>query len=79
MKKAAEASVVDPGVPVTFYITINALKVSKVLEVSASHKSIIDGAFSNHVFHIYNIPKDEVNTVIAVTSASLKINKATEV
>ena len=56
MKKAAAASAVGPGMPVTFYLEIDATKVEKVLEVSASHKAIIGGAFPNHVLNIYDLP-----------------------
>ena len=79
MKNTAAASAVSPGVPFTFYLSIDATKVAKVIEVSASHKSIICGAFPNHVFDISNLPKDDVNNVIAGTSELVKINKATEV
>ena len=79
IKKAAAASAVGPGVPVTFSLYIDATNVAKVLEMSALHKSIIGGIFPNHIFDISDIPKDDVNTVIPGTSASVKINKATEV
>ena len=79
MNKADEASAVGSGVPVTFSIAINATKLEKGFEVSDSHKSIIGGAFPNHVFDISDLPKDDVNNVIAGTSSSVKINKSTEV
>ena len=78
MNKSDTASAVGLGVPVTFYLDIDATKVEHFLEVSASHKAIIGDSFPNHVFDISNLPKDEVNTVISVTSALVKTNKATE-
>ena len=57
MKKATAASAVDPGVPVTFYISIDATKVAKVLEVSDLHKEIIGDELPNHVFDISDLPK----------------------
>ena len=79
MKKAAAASTVGSLVPGTFSLAIYATKVEKVLEVSASHKAIIGGAFPNHVFDISDLPKYDVNNVIAGTSESLNIKKAMEV
>ena len=79
MKKASAASAVGPGMPVTFSLDIDATKVEKVLEVSASNKETIGGAFPNHVFDISDLPKDDINNVIAGTSESVNINKATEV
>ena len=79
MKKLAEASSVGPGVLVTFSLAIDATKVEKVLEVSASHKAIISSAFPNHVFDISDFPKDDIDNFIAGTSESMNINKATEV
>ena len=79
MKKVASSSAVGPGVPVILSLAINGMKLAKVLEVSASHKAIIGGAFPNHVFDISNLPKDNVNNVIAGTSESVNINNAMEV
>ena len=78
-KKVAAASAVGPCVPVTFSLVIDATKVAKLLEVSASHKAIIGDAFPNHVFDISYLPKDDVNNVIAGTSESVNINKSMEV
>ena len=79
MKNSAASRAVFPGVPVTFSSSIDATKVEKVLVVSSFHKAIIGGSFTNHVFDISNLPKDSVNTVIAGTSASVKINKFADV
>ena len=79
MNKADADRAIGPGVPVTFSLAIYATKVATVLEVSASHKAIIAGAFQNHVFDISELPKDDVNNVIAGTSESVNINKSMEV
>ena len=79
MKEAAAASAIGLGVPDNFSLAIDTINVEKVLEVSALHKSIIGGAFPNHVFSICNLPKDYVKKVIVGTSVSVKINKSTEV
>ena len=79
IKKEAVASAVGPGVSVPFYIAIDATKVARVIEVSDSYKAIIGGAFQNHMFDISDFPKDDFNTVIAGSSALVKINKVTEV
>ena len=78
-KKAAAANTVGPGAPVTFYLAIDATKVEKVLDMSASQRAIIGGTLPNHVFNISDLPKDGVKAVISGTSASVKINKAAEV
>ena len=64
---------------VTLSLAIYATKEATVLEFSASHKSIISGPFPNYVFNISDIPKDDVNNLIAGTSKLLNINKATAV
>ena len=79
MKKAAASSTFGPGVPVTFSLAIDATKVAKVLEASALHKSIIGGAFTNHVFDISDLTNDDIENVISGTSESVNINKSTEV
>ena len=78
MNMEAASSVVGTGVSVTFSLAIDAKKLSKVLEVSASHKEIIGGAFPNHVFDISDLRNYDDNNVIAGTSESVNINNATE-
>ena len=78
MNKADADRAIGPGVPVTFSISVNETKVTKVLKVSTSHKSIIGGVSPNHFFDISDLPKDDVNTIITGTSVSVKITKATE-
>ena len=79
MKKADAASAVGTGVPVTFSLDIDATKLEKIIEVSDLNKVIIGGTFPNHVLDISDLPKYDVNNVIAGTSESVNINKATEV
>ena len=47
--------------------------------MSSFHKAIIGGAFPNHVFDVSDLPKYDVNTVIAATSELVNINKAMKV
>ena len=52
MKKDAASIVVGTGGTVNLSLAIDATKVAKFLELSYSHKAIIGGALSNHVFDI---------------------------
>ena len=49
----------------SFFVSIDASKVSKTLVLSTEHKAIIGGVHTNHVISVEGLDQDEVNNILA--------------